>query len=73
MSGGAGYTPGNEATLTTGGPADGTTNETKVGAGGMLGQAGTAGYAAGGAAGACTSGNANIVWRVAGTRLGTLG
>lgn len=80
----AGGTGGNGGTMTD--PGYTTATGGKGGNGGGWGSSGATGatgtsspvganYAgrAGGAGGYCTSGNANITWAVAGTRLGTLG
>lgn len=71
---------GSSGTLTTGGAGgicyiDGELASGPAGAGGSLGSPGirvNKGSAAG-AAGACTSGNANITWLATGTRYGALG
>lgn len=62
---------GTPATLTTGGVGNGVNQFGP--SGGNLGQPGDPGDYGGGAPGACTSGNSNIVWISTGTRLGTLG
>lgn len=80
---GTGYNPGAAATLTSagaGGTVDGANSwQWRGGDGGSYGSGGGSGteatgaaYTAGGPAGACTSGNSNITWLVAGTRNGAL-
>lgn len=70
-AGGGGYPGGSPGTYTTGGA--GGAGTPAGGAGGNLGAAGSAGSSSAGAgAGAAVSGNANITWLAAGTRLGAI-